>query len=57
MWSHAVASARPHGNRLRIQSDPQASGFYEAMGAIYDEDWEAHPGFTYRIYWYDLSAE
>jgi GNAT superfamily N-acetyltransferase len=34
LWQHAVDSAREAGyTSLRIEADPNAAGFYEAMGA------------------------
>ncbi len=34
LWHHAVASAREAGyTSLHIEADPNAAGFYEAMGA------------------------
>jgi ribosomal protein S18 acetylase RimI-like enzyme len=34
LWAHAVNQSRRHGFRLlRFESDPNAAGFYEKMGA------------------------
>lgn len=35
LWNHAVATARRAGyTSLRIEADPNAVGFYQAMGAV-----------------------
>ena len=39
LWEHAVARARAAGHAsLLIQSDPNAAGFYEALGARKERD-------------------
>lgn len=57
LWLHAVEAASHLGDRLRILSDPGARGFYEAMGAVLEKEWESDPGFVLGIYWYDLPSK
>jgi GNAT superfamily N-acetyltransferase len=54
LWDHAVTEAARHSTRMRIDSDPMAIGFYEAMGARPDRRIEVAPGFELTQLWYDL---
>lgn len=56
LWDHAVAQARELGDRLLIMSDPEAEGFYAAMGATLERRVEVSPGFRLGVYWFDLGA-
>ena len=55
LWDHAVSEAARYGSRMRIGSDPSATGFYAAMGAELERTVEVAPGFELSIFWYDLS--
>lgn len=41
---------------MLIMSDPDARGFYEAMGAALDAEVEVSPGFVLGKYWFELNA-
>lgn len=54
LWTEAVdVAARTH-DRMLIMSDPGATGFYEAMGATFEDETTVAPGFTLGKYWYEL---
>ena len=55
LWDEAVMRARELSNRMLIMSDPQAVGFYQAMGAELETQFEAAPGFVLSKFWFDLS--
>lgn len=55
MWDHATASAKQDADRMLIMSDPGATGFYEAMGAVRADSLEVSPGFVLGVYWFELS--
>jgi GNAT superfamily N-acetyltransferase len=54
LWEHAVAQARGLADRMLIMSDPEAVGFYQAMGATLEEHVEVSPGFHLGVCWYSL---
>lgn len=55
MWAHALERARAtDGPRLRIVSDPEAIGFYAAMGAHLERRVEVAPGFALGLMWFEL---
>lgn len=54
LWAEAVAVAVRTHDRMLIMSDPCAAGFYEAMGAILEDEITVAPGFTLSRYWYEL---
>lgn len=54
LWEHAVTQAASLSSRMRILSDPGATGFYAAMGAELERDHEVAPGFLLGVFWYDL---
>lgn len=54
LWDHAVEQARSRSDRMLIKSDPEAVGFYSAMGARLEKRQEVAPGFSLGIFWYDL---
>ncbi len=54
LWERAVATASTIADRLLIVSDPEATGFYEAMGARPERTVEPVPGFVLTVFWYDL---
>ncbi len=55
MWAHALERARATGRpRLRIVSDPEAIGFYAAMGARLERRVEVAPGFALGLMWFEL---
>lgn len=56
MWEHAVAEASTRSDRLKIISDPGATGFYEKMGAERESTFEPVPGFELGVYWFDLPS-
>lgn len=55
LWEHALSEAARHGARLLIRSDPEAVGFYRAMGADLERMVEVAPGFRLGIFWYVLT--
>lgn len=57
LWHHAVDQAARLGDRLLIKSDPEAAGFYRAMGAELERTLEVAPGFELSIFWYGLSPD
>lgn len=60
LWRHLVAQARHHGaTTLRIESDPYACGFYEAMGAqrIGEVHSDVIPGRSLPLLEYRLANE
>lgn len=56
LWSEAVDVASKSHDRMLIMSDPDARGFYEAMGAALDAEVEVSPGFVLGKYWFELNA-
>jgi hypothetical protein len=54
MWDHAVEQASAMEDRLLIKSDPEAVGFYSAMGASLERTQEVAPGFMIGVFWYSL---
>ena len=55
LWTHAVQRARALDRpRLRILSDPQAIGFYAAMGARLERRVDVADGFALGLMWVDL---
>lgn len=54
LWEEATAVAAESHERMLIMSDPKATSFYEAMGAILEEEHTVAPGFTLGKYWYEL---
>ena len=54
MWRHMIVQASEAGERVKIVSDPKAKGFYEAMGAKLESEFEPAPGFSLGIMWFDL---
>ena len=54
LWDRATSQACLTADRMLIMSDPKATGFYEAMGAIQEDSMEASPGFVLGVLWYDL---
>jgi ABC-type nitrate/sulfonate/bicarbonate transport system ATPase subunit len=54
LWSHAVKEATFLGNRVLVMSDPEAIGFYTAMGATLERHQEVAPGFSLGVLWYNL---
>lgn len=56
LWEHAVAEAGRSHERLLINSDPGATGFYRAMGAEAEGTVEPFPGFVITVFWHDLTA-
>jgi GNAT superfamily N-acetyltransferase len=55
LWDHAVGRARDSGRpRMRILSDPEAVGFYTAMGAWLERRVEVADGFVLGVMWFDL---
>lgn len=55
LWNHAVEQAGRISDRMLIKSDPEAMGFYSAMGARLEKVREAAPGFSLGIFWCDLA--
>jgi GNAT superfamily N-acetyltransferase len=56
LWGHAVVEAATISHRMRILSDPEAVGFYAAMGATLERMHEVAPGFSLGVFWYDLES-
>lgn len=54
LWKHAVGQASAIAPRMRIMSDPESIGFYEAMGAALERRVEVSPGFLLGLMWYEL---
>jgi len=54
LFERAVRVARGSRDRMRILSDPEATGFYSAMGATLEREVEASPGFMLGLMWFDL---
>ena len=54
LWEQAVVRAAEKHDRMLIMSDPQAVGFYRAMGATFEEEQVVSPGFSLSKFWYDL---
>lgn len=54
LWERAVTEAVRYADRMRIDSDPMAVGFYERMGARVDRRIEVAPGFELTQLWFDL---
>lgn len=54
LWNRAVAEAARMGDRMLIVSDPDATGFYEAMGARAERTIEPVAGFALTVLWHDL---
>ena len=46
-------ASRSH-DRMLILSDPAATGFCVAMGAVHETDIEVSPGFSIAKLWYHL---
>jgi predicted N-acetyltransferase YhbS len=57
-WNHAVATARELGaTGWTLLGDPNASGFYTAMGAVWQrEQPTAWPGWNLQVFHYDFPA-
>lgn len=55
LWAESVVVASQSHSRMLIMSDPEAKGFYEAMGAVLEEEVAVAPGFVLGRYWYDLT--
>jgi GNAT superfamily N-acetyltransferase len=55
LWQHAVREAATYRSRLRIMSDPDAVGFYTAMGAEPETEVEVAPEFRLTMFWYTLA--
>ena len=55
LWEHAVTEAGRSHERLLINSDPGATGFYRAMGAELAGEFEPVPGFVITVFWHDLT--
>lgn len=56
LWEHAVIEARRTHNRLLIESDPGATGFYRAMGAEPVGRFEPVPGFVITVFQLDTTV-
>lgn len=56
LWDRAVAGAARMGDRMLIVSDPEATGFYEAMGARAERTIEPVAGFALTVLWHDLTG-
>jgi len=54
LWEHAVGQARQMGDRMLIMSDPEAEGFYAAMGATVERHVDVDGGPRLGVYWFDL---
>jgi hypothetical protein len=54
LWEHSVSEASGIAPRMRIMSDPESIGFYEAMGAALERRVEVSPGFFLGLMWYEL---
>ncbi|GAA2035134.1 hypothetical protein GCM10009819_19440 [Agromyces tropicus] len=54
LFERATGVARGLDERMRILSDPEATGFYAAMGAELEREVEAAPGFRLGLMWLDL---
>lgn len=55
LWDHAVVEASRSHQRLLINSDPGATGFYRAMGAEAEGEFEPVPRFVITVFWHDLA--
>ncbi len=56
LWRRAIDRARDTGRRMKIMADPEAIGFYAAMGASLECEVEFAPGFALGKMWYDLTV-
>ena len=56
LWEHAVIEAGRLHERLVINSDPGATGFYRAMGAEDVGHFEPVPGFVITVLQMDLTV-
>jgi ribosomal protein S18 acetylase RimI-like enzyme len=56
LWDHAIAEAARTHDRMLIESDPEAIGFYRAMGAELEVTVEPVSGFTIGRLWYALTG-
>ena len=56
MWDHAVTEATSSHERLLINSDPGAAGFYRAMGADAERTVEPVPGFVITVFRHGLTS-
>jgi GNAT superfamily N-acetyltransferase len=57
LWDHAVNEAAETHDRMLIMSDPEAVGFYTAMGADLEKRQEVAPGVSIGVYWYELHKD
>jgi GNAT superfamily N-acetyltransferase len=59
LWNHAVATARELGaSGFSFYSDPNAAGFYRAMGAEWvREEPTSRPGWNLQIFRYTITPE
>jgi hypothetical protein len=55
LWDRAVAEAARIGDRMLIVSDPDPTGFYEAMGARAERTIEPVANFALTVLWHDLT--
>lgn len=55
LWDHAIERARDVHDRLLINSDPGAAGFYRAMGAEPIGEVKPAPGFVITTFQLDLT--
>lgn len=56
LWEAALDKARQMHDRMLIMSYPAASGFYAAMGAVFEKEKTVAPGFALDVFWYDLAG-
>lgn len=56
LWDHAVSQATLTHQRMLIMSDPEAIGFYAAMGASLERRQEISPGLSLGVFSYDLTS-
>ncbi|WP_353814736.1 GNAT family N-acetyltransferase [Agromyces sp. SYSU T00266] len=54
LFERATSVAHGRADRMRILSDPAATGFYSAMGANLEREIEDAPGFMLGLMWFDL---
>ncbi|MEJ7838729.1 MAG: GNAT family N-acetyltransferase [Thermomicrobiales bacterium] len=59
LWNHAMATCRCLGaTGISFYSDPNAAGFYRAMGATWIREVEtSRPGWNLQVFSYRLSPE
>jgi len=57
LWDHAINEAAKIHDRMLIMSDPEALGFYAAMGAVLEKHHEVAPGVSLGVYWYELKND